>query len=313
MVPVGAPAVNPVASYSEQMQSDSIELIDDHGFATWREEKLACYPFPSAGVMVDIADPAALTRPEIEALRANIRRYNFTGFRCARPDQVTPQTLLEFGKQFGLCRIDGNLCAESSGVSAIRVAGRDGAREYIPYTNRPLSWHTDGYYNSHEESVRAWLLYCDQPATEGGVNRLLDHELIYLQLHAANPNWTRALTRPDAFTIPPNVADGAQLRPARSSPVFSRDPASGQLHMRFSARKTNILWRDDPTTRAAREALLQLISDAVDHIYKYRLQRGEGFLSNNVLHDRNGFRNAHDGTPSRLLYRIRYLDRIAAT
>jgi hypothetical protein len=83
--------------------------------------------------------------------------------------------------------------------------------------------------------------------------------------------------------------------------------------MRFSARKTNILWRDDPTTRAAREALLQLISDAGDHIYQYRLQRGEGFLSNNVLHDRNGFRDAHDGTPSRLLYRIRYLDRVVAT
>jgi len=41
------------------------------------------------------------------------------------------------------------------------------------------------------------------------------------------------------------------------------------------------------------------------------MQAGEGLLSNNVLHTRTGFENGDCAT--RLLYRVRYRERIAGT
>jgi alpha-ketoglutarate-dependent taurine dioxygenase len=78
--------------------------------------------------------------------------------------------------------------------------------------------------------------------------------------------------------------------------------------MRYSARKKNILWRDDAATTAAREFLSDLLADENGPVLRYRLQPGQGLISNNVLHNRTAF---EDGPgQKRLLYRARFFDRI---
>jgi hypothetical protein len=177
-------------------------------------------------------------------------------------------------------------------------------RGYIPYSSRRLLWHTDGYYNAPEERIRAFILHCVRPATEVGENRLLDPEIAYLLLRDADPRHVEALSAPDALTIPANVEEGAE-RPARSGPVFSFE--GDGLHMRYTARTRSIEWRDDEPTRAAVRCLEQILASDSPYVFRLRLAAGQGLVCNNVLHDRTSFT---DGTPGRLVYRARYLDRL---
>ena len=100
------------------------------------------------------------------------------------------------------------------------------------------------------------------------------------------------------------------LREAATGPVFSINAESGDLHMRYTARRRNIEWKDDRNTREAVSFLEQLLNSDSPYIYRGTLEPGMGLISNNVLHDRGGFSD-QPGTPQRLLYRARYFDRIA--
>jgi hypothetical protein len=71
-----------------------------------------------------------------------------------------------------------------------------------------------------------------------------------------------------------------------------------------------VAWRGTPETQAAREALDRLFSSQSSYIFSYTLQAGEGLASNNVLHNRTGFEDSADPGAGRLLYRVRYRDRI---
>ena len=84
----------------------------------------------------------------------------------------------------------------------------------------------------------------------------------------------------------------------------SSRPRSGALGMRFTARKRNVVWRDDPVTHRAVRSLLGVLRDD-PLILETRLAAGQGVICNNVLHDRSVFSGG-----SRLLYRVRYPDRV---
>jgi hypothetical protein len=73
-----------------------------------------------------------------------------------------------------------------------------------------------------------------------------------------------------------------------------------------------VIWKDDAAVAAARDALLRLLADDSRYIFRARLESGMGLIANNVLHDRAGFAD-RPGRPARLLYRARYVDRIAGT
>ena len=119
--------------------------------------------------------------------------------------------MLAFGRRLGLVRLATNLCADERAVSAVAVRPTGRASEYIPYTDRPLSWHTDGYYQPPGSEVRAWMLFCVRDAAVGGENTLLDPEIAYIQLRDEDPSLIRALMEPDAMTVPANVRGGMQL------------------------------------------------------------------------------------------------------
>jgi hypothetical protein len=215
-----------------------------------------------------------------------------------------------FAANFGLFRIDHHLCANADGVSELSVAFRGTRSEYIPYSNRSLSWHTDGYYNKKARQINAVLLHCADNADSGGENALLDPELAYISLYDEDPRFITAFEHPECMTIPANIGTEGEIRAAVSGPVFSYG-ARGEIHMRYSARKKHIEWRVDAITSAAREFLTEILDENKSPALRYRLQPGEGLISNNVLHNRTAF---NDGSGhNRLLYRARFFDRIATS
>jgi len=279
----------------------------DSAYAAWRAEKLRAYPAAVSDLLVPVRDPRALTAPERRALADRCRRANMAVYTSPMTDadKELPRTL---ASQFGLHRLDRNWLADDDGISSVTVTGEGGRGDYIPYTNRPIRWHTDGYYNPPERRIRAMVLHCVAPGASGGENALLDHEIAYLLLRDADPGFIAALMQPDAMTIPARSDDGGVVRPAETGPVFSIDPDDGALHMRYTARTRSIEWKNDRAVRAAAAFLEWLLANPSPYIFRATLQPGMGLLCNNVLHDRSGFTD--DPARPRLIYRARYYDRI---
>lgn len=293
------------------MSSDSPFLLENEAaYQTWRSAKLADYPQSVAQLIVDIADPGNLSEQEYQSLLSRLRKSNMAIYRSAlgsNPDKVP---LVTMAARFGLNHLDSNLLADDDGLTSITINPEGEHPLYIPYTDRPINWHCDGYYNTGEKQIRGMLLHCVQNAAEGGENQLLDHEMVYLQLRDENPDYIRALMAQDVMTIPPGKDGEGNERGASVGPVFSIQ-AGGALHMRYTARKRNIEWKGDAATRAALAALDKLLAES-PYIFRATLQPGMGLLCNNVLHTRDGFRDNPEAPP-RLLYRARYFDRIANT
>lgn len=282
-------------------------------YKAWRDRKLAAYPYHPAAEMIDIADPYAISPQERSAIVGKIAHYNLALYRLHHPEQGDKQAIHQLAASVGLDQPDHNLWADQDSLSSISVSQRSGQQDFIPYTDKPLSWHTDGYYNSADKTIRGMLLHCVRPAHHGGMSLLMDPDIAYILLYEADPAFITALTHPKALTIPANVMDGKLIRAEQSGPVFTRD-TSGQLHMRYSARQRNIIWRNDPVTQAAVDFLQQLWQDtASPYLIQYTLQAGEGLLCNNVLHRRTAFIDHEQPALKRLLYRGRYLNRIHTT
>ena len=288
----------------------AFDLGDEAAYNTWRTRKLAQIPRSMAELTVQVRDPRALSPCERQALLAHCRQANMAVYASAcgsDPDKEIPRRL---GLQLGLRDLDPNYLADDDGISALAVAERGTRGEFIPYTDRGIKWHTDGYYNPAERTVRAVLLHCVDCAESGGENDLLDHELVYIQLRDQNPEHIRALMAHDAMTIPARVEDGRVERPAQSGPIFSVD-AGGFLHMRYTARAVNIEWKQDAATQAALAALEKMLNADSPWVLRGRLAPGMGLVSNNVLHTRTPFQNS--ARHQRLIYRARYYQRISSS
>jgi hypothetical protein len=57
----------------------------------------------------------------------------------------------------------------------------------------------------------------------------------------------------------------------------------------------------------------ELFAQGSEYIFHYRLNPGEGIISNNALHNRTGFVDDDATDRHRLVYRARYFDRVRAT
>jgi hypothetical protein len=286
------------------------DLSDNDAYLRWRARKLQGFPRDLSALQVEIADPARPTEAELGALLQAVAKANMAVYQV--PPETGKDGVTALGAHLGLTHLDGNLCADEDRITSLQVRDSGRRRGYIPYSNRPLQWHTDGYYNEGGRQVRAWLLHCRRAAAEGGENQLMDPEIVYILLRDADPGHIAALMQADVMTIPANVENGVLLRPAHSGPVFSVDPRDGALHMRYTARRRNIEWKPDAAVQAAVRALEAIL--ASDSPYKLRalLMPGQGVVSNNVLHNRAGFRDDPQHGRTRLLYRARYYERLRA-
>lgn len=277
-------------------------------FERWRERKLARYPRRAQDLIVEVRDPRSLSDSEAGEIRRVCGVANMAVYASALADLADKEIARRLGERLGLARLHANALADEDGISSLEVAPEKSARGYIPYSSQRLLWHTDGYYNAPEQRIRAFVLHCVRPAAAGGENRLLDHEIAYLLLRDADPEYVRALSAPDAMTVPANAEEGAALRPAQAGPVFSTD--GGALHMRYTARTRSIEWRPEEATRAAVQCLRQILDAGSPYVFTLRLAAGQGLVCNNVLHDRSAFTDAPGR--GRLVYRARYLDRVAS-
>lgn len=287
---------------------DPFDPDDGLAYAAWRKAKLSRLPCPDRPLDVD--DPYRLSGAEKQALLDRCDRFNFAIYRCRQPALAADKgAVLALGRQLGLVRLDANLCADEDAISSIRVNPGRLHSEYIPYTDHPLNWHTDGYYNTDERRIRGFILHCVRDAERGGDTALLDPDIAYIYLRDSDPQALRALMHPQALTIPANTPAAGAARPAVSGPVFSVDTHRGQLNMRYTARTRSVSWRKGPATRRGLDLLHALLEDDQGPVVRHHLRPGEGLICNNVLHSRTGFIDGDDS--GRLLYRARYLDRVA--
>ena len=165
------------------------------------------------------------------------------------------------------------------------------------------------------------LLHCARPADEGGESKFMDHEVAYILLRDENPDYIKALMQEDVLTIPANVLDGKVIRAAQTGPVFSLN-SQGQLHMRYSARKRNIEWKQDTPTLEAVAFIEKLFEDNSNpssspgsssnskYIIKHTLKAGEGIICRNALHCRTAYVDSDNPEKKRLLFRGRFHDEL---
>lgn len=286
-------------------------LDNDELYQRWRDKKLKNCATNLGDLLVEIDDPRRLSGNEHSALLERCRKANMALYLSKTGTDTDPEIPLAMARAFGLRNINKNWLADDTGLTSLTVR-EDGVRSgYIPYTNRAINWHTDGYYNSANRQIHALNLHVTQQAASGGENALMDHEIAYILLREKNPEYISALMGPRAMTIPARIDDaGSVARPEEPGPVFVIMP-SGDLHMRYTVRVNNVIWADDPVSREALAYLEELLGSDSPYIYRGRLESGMGLVSNNVLHDRAAFTD--DATHKRHYYRARYFDRLGGT
>jgi hypothetical protein len=282
--------------------------LDNHkAYESWRSYKLENYPEKSEDLIVEINNPRNLSPAEKHAIIDRINKTNMAVYASKEGDNPDKSIPVSLAKQFKLNHLDKNMGADDDGITSLQVQQGQWRKHYIPYTNRPIHWHTDGYYNLNEQQILALNLHCVRPADEGGENAALDHEVAYILLRDKNPDYIDALMRADVMTIPKNIINNKMQRPDRIGPVFSIKN-NGHLHMRYTARTHSVIWNKDTTTRKAIAELQNLLTQSNNYVFRLTLQSGWGIISNNVLHDRSGFSNSEN--QKRLLYRLRYYDSV---
>jgi len=283
--------------------------LDNHqSYEDWRYEKLDNYPNRVEQLVVEVNDPLNLTTAERQAVINLYNKTNMVVYISNSGTNPDKRIALSLADEFGLKHLDNNMGADDDGVTSLQVSNIKGRERYIPYSDKEIHWHTDGYYNRLDRQIYALNLHCVRPAKSGGENAIMDHELAYIRLRDQNPDYIKALMASDVMTIPANIIDGKIIRPDRKGPVFSL-LGDGNLHMRYTARARNVIWKDDSITQEAVQALDNLLKSDDPAIFRATLQSGWGLISNNVLHDRSGFEDNKEAP--RLLYRLRYYDSLS--
>jgi hypothetical protein len=294
-------------------QSSPFSLDTEPAYGHWRAHKLRRIPQALEAQTVPVARLERLSGAELDKLTEACRRANFAVYQTDPRAAPSMEALRAFGEQLGLTRFDHHLWASDNGIAALRKEAGGARANYIPYTDRPMNWHTDGYYNEADAAVRGVIMHCVKPAAEGGTNWLLDPEMVYIAMRDADPQLIRALMQCDAMTIPENTLEPGAHRGPVSGPVFSVGPDDGSLHMRYTARTRSIRWKNDAITRDAVAFLADLLTPPVPLAFRVSLKAGEGIVCNNVLHNREAFDDGPDSGQQRLLWRARYRDRVMGT
>ena len=266
-------------------------------FLKWAEEKERNIPHNIDGIVVNIHDINNVKISEIAKIKETINKCN----SCIYSSKIALKSntnLLKFVESIGMRTYDRNNI-ESNEISTITPL-ENNKINYIPYTDKSLNWHTDGYYD--KKSIFSWLLHCVHPATHGGENYLLDHELA-LREYVLRYDDINNLMSEDALTIPESKDTS---RSEISTYIFSIKNQYKKLHMRFSMRKDNI--GTSPKAGDAVTKLKEIIeNDCAKYSLTYKLQKNEGIITNNILHGRKAFK---DDKVKRKLLRIRSYERL---
>ncbi|MCA0869233.1 TauD/TfdA family dioxygenase [Seohaeicola saemankumensis] len=293
-------------------QFEWLDLGNSRAYAEWRTAKMAAARAVRDLAPVAIDDLANPSEAARDALIERCELVNYAVYDSPPVPQDNPATaarLRRFAQAFALKIAESHRSAGDYGIVALSPSDQPGKRGYIPYSTRGMNWHTDGYYNPPDQRISAFVLHCVRAAPVGGVNQLLDPELLYIRLRDHHLDWLRALLHPQAMSIPENREADGTLRPVSVGPVFYPDPETGRMQMRYTARTRSIDWRNDPDTRAAEAFLRDYLARGDPLATDLHLAPGQGVLNNNVLHNRTPFEPGRNGD-SRLIYRVRFHNRV---
>lgn len=282
-------------------------------YIAWRKEKLTAGEAALQGGFVAIADPQNLTDSERNALILQCNATNMALYSTPpqSDDSILRENLRAMADSLGLGPPEGHRSKGEQAIVALTVSNRPSQRGFIPYSRKALNWHTDGYYNAPDNTIRGFILHCVQNAMAGGVNQILDNDIAYIRLRDENPDYIVALSHPSAMTIPETREEDGTLRAASIGPVFHVE--GEDLIMRYTARTRSILWRDDPITREAVAFLQNLLIAGDPLMREVKLQPGQGVINNNALHNRTAFDADEVGNHSRrIMYRVRFNKRIGS-
>ena len=267
-------------------------------FKQWALEKEDNIPLNIDDLIVKIHDIILATLAEISNIIDKINRFNCCIYQ-SKAGLNTQADLINFAQSIGMETYDTNNI-HNSPISLIMSLETKNALNYIPYTNKKLNWHTDGYYD--EKPIFSWLLHCEEPAYSGGENYLLDHELAIREYIIKYDN-LESLSSLDAFTIPGNTRAN---RGETKGYICDNDNEYKKFHMKFSMREKNMKLNEQSKTAIMRMKKI-IKEDCKKYCLTYKLSKNEGIVSNNILHGRNSF---EDGKAMRKLYRIRSYERI---
>ena len=274
-------------------------------YISWRDNKLSLYPKDIESLSISF-DFENIDINKIAQLKKIVENYNFAIYDFSA--QISDKKLQEFCVQLNLMSSVSNLLADENGISSITdnssLVQKKLNIEYIPYTNKPLNWHTDGYYHPLDSTVKSFLLHCNEPAQKGGENLLLDHEILYIFLRDHNPDFIDVLMQENIMEIPKNK--NSKNSSSSIGPVFYID-TENFLNMRFTSRQQNIIWKKDDMIKKIKDYISSFILDDDKYIFKLLLKKNQGYLANNILHKREGYL---DGENKRLLKRLRFSERI---
>ncbi len=302
-----------------QEQAAIFRLDKDDAYLRWRDMKLQSAPRNAEDLLVEIEDMSAPGESETAKIVELCRTTNMALYSCTRTcsqEEVVRDKAHAFACHFGLHRVETHRSMTDDGLVSIEVVNEagEGRLGFIPYTDKPISWHTDGYYNPPATRIKAMMLHCVRPAPDGGVNEMLDPEIAYIRLRDENPDYIRAFSHRRALTIPAFADDNGATRAQSVGPVFTWDRYTGNLHMRFTDRKRNIEWATTNSLTLEALSFLREVLANDEHVVRHKMEAGQGLICNNVLHRRSAFRDdAQPKGEGRLLLRARYLDRIEGT
>lgn len=274
----------------------------------WRDEKLANAVNSIEQCLLEIANPSVLSTAEKDKIQYLCRTNNFALFEIKAQDDYA-QAIVQINRQVGLIDYDQHLYAQNDGLAYVTQSNKQEQRsEFIPYTNKAIGWHTDGYYNAQNNQVRAFSLFCVSPSATGGVNQWIDPQMVYLLLREDNIDVVKALSHPQAMSIPEHKMDGQVRRAKSTEAIFFIDEPSIELYMRYTQRKKNIEFLDSLEVKQAVTLLDDLLKTTTPHHFEYTMNANQGLICNNVLHNRSAF--VDDPEHPRLLLRGRYSNRV---
>jgi hypothetical protein len=290
-------------------------LNDKDAYLYWRGNKLDNYPNSVKDLTVSINKPGQPNAQQIRDIKNICDKTNMAIYEAPEEIIEDKNIALNMGNAVGLNNIESSLTTEKDGVSELSITSSGVKSNYIPYTNKPLGWHTDGCYNNKNQSINGFLLHCVRAAEIGGDNFLLDPDIAYILLRDENPEFIDGLMLFDTLTIPPNIKKNAVIRKQQVGPAFSLQSSNNlinhkSLHLRYTGRKTHVIWKDDPRTTGALDFLKKTLQGKCPYIFHIKLKPGSGLIGNNILHNRTKFKDGNLAHSKRLVYRIYYRDRV---
>lgn len=283
------------------------KLNESELYNRWRAQKIDLAAQQNSLKFIKIADLANPTSSERNLILTQCSINDFAFYTSKQPetDDGIAAGLRSFTESFGLELGETHRSAGNHGVVALKVSEREHQRGFIPYSRKAMNWHTDGYYNAPEDTIRSFVLHCAHPAGQGGQNQVIDPEIAYIRLRDLSLDHVAALMTDNAMTIPANTESDGSIRPASIGPVFKVE--NGALIMRYTARTRSIEW--SPSAAPAAAALQNILENESEFLIQTTLKAGQGVLSNNALHNRTSFDPGSDAS-QRLMYRIRFQNRI---